>query len=326
MSADAERFGMSPQHWENLVLRVKAGKCVPIVGSKLFAEVAPQRIDLAREYAKKVVYPLADVTELSMVAEFARQGQPDKNTLLELFAEFALGEMAKLGNAWLNDADHPLRTLAQLPLTTFVTTSYFSCLEDALRRFRPNAEPIGVACRWNPADRDWDYMPDADRDEGDGEDREIRLELGRAIDQLVPTFERPVVFYLHGRLVEPGSLVLTESDHMAFSDDFVPDQGAESSPIPSEIRNQLSNNTWFFMGYGAADRNLRGLVRDLARQVKTQRAAVAVQLETAEAIEGKEASADDFLTKYFQQLLDRNVEVVLHDVRDFLTHLKAQVL
>lgn len=308
MTAPHELFGMSAGRWDTLLERIGKGHCIPIIGSQLLTGIAPRREELAVSWAEEIQYPLVRTTELSMVAEFRGQYWPDKNTLLDEFQKFALAEQAKIGDGWADEISHPLRSLAELPFDTFVTTSYFDSIEAAITRFRPNAEPIGVACRWGPTDRDW--FPEED------------------LDDLEPSYERPVVFHLHGRVEEPGSLVLTESDHMAYADRLVRDLHQHqdtSSFIPAKLRNELTMSTWFFLGYGAADRNLRGLLRALGQQVTTQRAAVAVQLEKGEAIDGREEPADLFLSTYFAQLLGRGVEVVLHDVRDFLTQIKVSV-
>lgn len=308
MNAPHELFGMSEGRWSILLDRIRKGHCIPIIGSQLLTGIAPRRDELAARWAEEIEYPLVRTPELSMVAEFRGQYWPDKNTLLDEFKTFALAEQAKIGDSWADERSHPLRSLAELPFDTFVTTSYFDSVEAAITRFRPNAEPIGVACRWGPTDRDW--FPEEN------------------LDELEPSYERPVVFHLHGHVEEPGSLVLTESDHMAYADRLVRDLNQDqntSSFIPAKLRNELTMSTWFFLGYGAADRNLRGLLRALGQQVTTQRAAVAVQLEKGEAIEGREDSADTFLTTYFAQLLGRSVEVVLYDVRDFLAEIKVSV-
>ena len=308
MNAPHELFGMSEGRWSTLLDRIGKGHCIPIIGSQLLKGIAPRREELAASWAEEIQYPLVRTTELSMVAEFRSQYWLDKNALLTEFMEFALAEQAKIGDGWEDETSHPLRSLAELPFDTFVTTSYFDSVEAAITRFRPNAEPLSVACRWGPTDRDW--FPEAD------------------VDELEPTFEKPVVFHLHGRVHDPGSLVLTESDHMAYADRLVRDLHQHqdtSSFIPAKLRNELTMSTWFFLGYGAADRNLRSLLRALGQQVTTQRAAVAVQLEKGEAIEGREAPADLFLSDYFAELLGRSVEVVLHDVRDFLAQIKVSV-
>jgi hypothetical protein len=304
-----ESFGLSEPVWQSLCRRVRAGACVPVIGGQLREGVLPLPEELATGWADRLGYPLARRTELAMIAEFARDVTADESALLDEFVAFVDEQVGVVDEALL-DGGHPYRLLAELPLSLYITTAYDDLMVRALRRFRANATPRPVSCRWDPSDRNWEPTDDLIEDE--------------------PTLEHPVVFHLHGRWHDPPSLVLTEQDHIEFTTKLGADsdQSAQKQALlPAKVKEALARNSWFFVGYGAADRNLRGLLRTLATQVRTKdKHAVAVQLQHDVAVEGREQQADDFLTGYFRRLLlGRRVDVVLTDARTFLGAVNSAV-
>lgn len=304
-----ERFGLQLARWQSLCRRVGKGVCVPVIGGQLRKGVIPLAGDLASGWAAELNYPLGRDKELAMVAEFARTDAADENDLVERFAAFA---EAKIDQGIQEDAldnGHPYRLLAELPLKVYITTAFDDLMAQALRRFRPHCVPYVISSRWSPPGRDWHPA-----EENDGWPE--------------ASFEKPVVFHLHGRWADPPSMVLTETDHMEFTASLASDlaQNREKPTLlPPPIRDALSDGSWFFLGYGAADRNLRGLLRALGTQVQNTKQTVAVQLEQDVAILGRETAADDFLTGYFGRLLGRRVDVVLSDAQPFLAAIKAEM-
>jgi hypothetical protein len=302
----ANRFGLTENKWDSLCERITKGACVPVIGGELRRGIMPLSDELAHAWATQLNYPLQRDTELAIVAEYARTQAADENQLLDDFAAFAKSKSVVSDDAM--DDGHPLRVLAELPFKIYITTAFDDLMATALRRFRPNSNPVTVSCAWSPTERDWDRSNEPEIPE--------------------PTLEAPIVFHLHGRWDDPASMVLTESDHIDFTLRIVGDsrQTAEKvMMLPPHIKNAMASNSWFFLGYGAADRNLRGLLRALGSQIDSKRQAVAVQLQHDQAVAEREAEADDFLTRYFGRLLGRQVDVVLQDAKPFLRAIKDEV-
>lgn len=310
-----DSFGIDERTWTTLCRRVAKGEAIPVVGSRLRAPLFPLPEELAYRWAKELEYPLANTSELALVAQYARENAPDVNALLDDFKRFTEAQYSEADlDAALDtiDMDHPIRRLAELPFDTYITTTYDGLLAGALRKFRPNANPIEISCLWRPEDRGWDF---------ENETREFYTEA---------SLKRPIVFHLHGRLADSASMVLTEADHMVFTARLSANE-TESAPVaalfPPAITDALAKRSWLFLGYGAADHNFRGLLRALGERVQNRLQVVAVQLQKGDAIDdGHREEADTFLTSYFQRLLDdRPVEVVVTDARGFLLEVQRSI-
>jgi hypothetical protein len=306
-SAPEQPFGLSAQSWQTLCTRVRAGECVPVIGGQLRRDVMMSPEQIAAKWAEQLQFPLSRSSDLAMVAEFARVSAADEDALMDMFASFVQQNVPQPSDDQLR-AGHPFRLLAELPLDLYLTTTFDDLMVRALQLFRPNCRPKPVACRWRPVDRTW--VPD---------DPGIHL---------VPSYEEPVVFHLHGRWADRGSMVLTESDHMVFAENFRNDVILVSDTemmLPPYVRTGLAGRCWFFVGYGAADRNLRQVVRALVGQVVHPKRAVAVQLQKDEAVAGREEQADSFLTSYFGRLLSNRVDIVLQDAQPFLAAIREAI-
>lgn len=211
---------------------------------------------------------------------------------------------------------------AELSFELYVTTTYDDLLVRALKSYRDDCEPIELSCQWDPPNRTW-------------------IAKGGENYRSEPSLLRPIVFHLHGTFSDPNSLVLTETNHMNLTaklhrqvvggQDIV-DDGDDQRPtgsgplLPPKVRDLLSPSSWLFVGYGAADRNLRGVIYALNNQVgRRKKQAVAVQLQKGDALGGRRDEADEFLTEYFSRLLDTNVEVVIGDAGPFLVAVREGV-
>jgi hypothetical protein len=120
-------------------------------------------------------------------------------------------------------------------------------------------------------------------------------------------------------------MVLTDRDHMEFMTNILRDSdlAQDRDPmLPSQIKRWMVQHSWFFVGYSAADRTLRNVVRALGSQLNNPRKSFAVQLQREDAVVGRTAEADAFLTKFFNLLLPGTVDVVLQDAKTFLTAIR----
>ncbi len=324
MVHDAAHFGLSEQSWRSLCQRIAKNKCVPVVGSRVREDMMDLPEKIAEDWADERGYPLQERDELAIVAEFVRNNHADDDALITDFMDFVT---PRLPHGPLDlPSGHPLRTLVELPFELYVTTCYDDLLSRALRTYRDNCEPVEISCQWDPTPaREWEPASAQDFFQK-------------------PTLDRPVIFHLHGRFANPQSLVLTEMNHLELTsklhrgvdagtqtpggeDGAGADGPLRGTPplLPPEVRSRLASGAWFFIGYGAADSHLRGLLTALNKQVKSTKQAIAVQLQKGHAVDGMEEQADEFLTEYFTRLLETPVEVVMSDAGPFLSAIRESV-
>jgi hypothetical protein len=95
------------------------------------------------------------------------------------------------------EEQNPLRLLAELPLHTYLTTSYHDFLEAALSTSSRRAKPVSEIYGWREGLEHIPSVFDAEPD-------------------YAPTVDRPLVYHLYGLDTYPESLVLTEDDHLEF--------------------------------------------------------------------------------------------------------------
>lgn len=318
-----EQFGLTAQSWNSLCQRIAKNKCVPVVGSRVREDQMPLPEQIAEDWANDRGYPLQQRDELALVAEYVRNGHADDDALIEDFMGFV---QQRIPDKPLDlKPGHPLRTLVELPFEMYVTTCYDDLLERALRAYRDDCDPVSISCQWDPTPaREWHPANAQDF-------------------YRKPTLTEPLIFHLHGRFANPQSLVLTEMNHLELTSKLhrgvdagsqTPNEGAadiagplRGTPplLPPEVRSRLASSAWFFIGYGAADSHLRGLLTALNKQVRSSKQAIAVQLQKGHAVEGKEQEADTFLTDYFSRLLATQVEVVMSEAGPFLDAIRNGV-
>ena len=308
-------LGLSSIDTAAFVDRVRRGFVVPIVGSRLLAPPRPDRLQFAERLADRVRFPLAQTTNLPLIAQYAERRASDPGAFLDSSLEIVRD--LSTDDAGDLDADHPVRLLAALPFDLYVTTSYDDLLSEAIRIYRPGgASPREVSCLWNPDERLWD--PDA-----------------RLHHDAVPSQDEPMVLHLLGRYSDPASMVLTEMQHMRLTDRLQSvraDGRGETDLMPASVLQALATRSWLFLGFSAADLNFRSLLRALGDVVPTRanryRQVVAVQLLSEDAVDEREDEADDFLSWYFGRLLGREeseVEVMFGEAGDFLSRLHAEL-
>lgn len=140
-------------------------------------------------------------------------------------------------------AEEPLLVLASLPIKTFLTTSPYTFLEDALRQY--NKSPRTELCRW--------------RQELESIDSEIDAAYKPSADQ-------PLVYHLHGLDSYPDSLVLTEDDYLEFLVNVCQGQGNDPvDRITAMVRGALSNDL-ILLGYTLNSWAFRSLYAGLIKR------------------------------------------------------------
>lgn len=140
---------------------------------------------------------------------------------------------------FLADQDEPHYLLAQLPLSTYLTTNPDNFMFQALRYV--SKAPRQQECLWQ---------------EVFGETKEYK--------QMRGTVENPLVFHLYGSARKPESIVLTEDDHL----DFLRLISKEPWRLPLHIRSKLTESVLLFLGYNVRDLDFRILVKGVIEQLK----------------------------------------------------------
>lgn len=199
---------------------------------------------------------------------------------------------------------HPLLVLANLPFKTYLTISATTFLEDALRK--AGKAPVTKMCRWRgPIDapeKDLWLIPDAYR----------------------PSQEQPLVYHLCGldahpqtRAPLPGSLALTEDDHLEILVNLAQDRGKENADrLPALVRGALFDDV-VLLGFRLDSWAFRALYYGLIRQTgqeKDRRGVCCIQLAPEERVKQE---------KYLQGYLDREArfDIFWGELRDYAEEL-----
>ncbi|MCF6155219.1 MAG: hypothetical protein E3K36_08190 [Candidatus Brocadia sp.] len=61
---------LEDKDWNNLLDRIKAGKCTPFLGAGASYGLLPLGKDIAQKWSKEHDYPLEDCSNLARVAQF----------------------------------------------------------------------------------------------------------------------------------------------------------------------------------------------------------------------------------------------------------------
>ena len=161
---------LEEKDWTLLMQRIKDGKCTPFIGAGACSGALPLGSDVAREWAKKYKYPMADCDDLVRVAQFlAIQSDP-------MFPKEEILKCLKcISPPNFNAPDEPHGVLAELPLPIYITTNYDEFMLQALKS--RNKDPKRELCKWN---------------------KYIKKQPSVFDSGFRPTAANPVVFHLHG--------------------------------------------------------------------------------------------------------------------------------
>lgn len=171
-----------------------------------------------------------------------------------------------------------LRLLARLKLPIYITTSYFTFLEDAL-----------VKEGKTPSTQVWSWGAKVKMKEEHLPKRECDL------DPL-----KPVVYHLFGLEEYAKSLILSEDDYM----DFLMNAASAMSSyevIPSPLRDALSQSRLLMFGYHLRSWDFRALFRFILEFRKPQDSPKGIALQFKPSLENKEFERQSlsYLEKYF---------------------------
>jgi hypothetical protein len=134
----------------------------------------------------------------------------------------------------MEDEDEPHVVLAALELPIYITTSWTSLLEDAIRR--RGTEPTVRVFDW--------YS---------------RRDTPESTDFPDPTAGQPLVYHLFGRLDQPRSIVLSEDDYFSWLAAWI----AKRAIIPSCVQAALTDSSLLFLGHRLSDWDFRVLFQSI---------------------------------------------------------------
>ncbi len=186
-----------------------------------------------------------------------------------------------LGYPKFDEHKDPIQMLAKLPLTTYLTTSYYDCLERVLQG--EGKKPQTQICFWfgEPTNILAEHLPNPN---------------------LEPTIEAPLVYHLHGFERYPTTLVLSEDDYLDFLVKTTRDINTDKPIIPLYLREILSASCLLLLGYRLQDWDFRvlfrGLINDVPNPLRPLSVAIQLDPEEQENIRN-EGDARAYLENYF---------------------------
>jgi len=175
--------------------------------------------------------------------------------------------------------EDPLRLLARLPLTTYITTSYFSFIEDAL--VAEGKKPRTQIWFWSGGKSAVkpEHLPDRD---------------------FVPDAMNPAVYHLFGLENYPKTLVMSEDDYMNFLMNSAVEIGSQDV-IPSSLTSALSDSRLLLLGYHVRDWDFRVLFRFILKFREREGVDPSIALQLMPSLENKGFAEKSllYLDKYF---------------------------
>ena len=315
---------------DDIVDKINDGKALPFISNSVADDLfLGDHAQLAKLWANFIEYPFADpnttLTQMAQYQSIASKAERRNDVYVkEVYLGFLERILFQLAEAdlleELNEDSNknkfsfsekaerlqcpdfdspslqPLKQLAQFPLPIYLTTSYHSFLEVALRKVgkRPRSE----ICYWHPGLAD---IPSVFNSHS----------LLQPDQQYRPSEKEPLVYHLHGLDAYPSSLVLTEDDCL----DFLITISNNNEAVHPEIQGLLGNASLLLMGYSLYSWDFRVLFRGLIKPTATTR-----RPKSASILQGSEDPAEK---AYFENYLihEADFEVYWGSMAEFVDEL-----
>jgi hypothetical protein len=219
---------------QRCILFLGAGVHAPPYDQSRFEYPAEQRPPIGAALSKKLAadcdlsarFPNEDETNLQRVALFYEIAR----------SRYQLVDAVKDAVQTGKRPSPMLRALAELDFPLVITTNYDQLFENAL-----------IAAQKQP--RVAVYTPNLEPTTDYGE----------------PTAESPVVFKIHGDILRPETIVITDEDYIQFV--LRMSSKEPYDPVPLSLKYHLTKWTTLFVGYSLLDYNLRVLFKTLRWKV-----------------------------------------------------------
>lgn len=316
--------GKGDDTWKRLILPVRQGKLVPILGPGVRESISGSSFELARKMAEKHGFPLAayEWDDLPRVTQYISVKESRFNVVQEYQAQLTANLVAlhrhslpeeSLQNPRLGpllaqisrqlreaDPDDPYRALAELPASVYVTTNFDPVLAGALTDAQ--RKPQRISSRWR-----YKRSPE---------------QPGAPVGEV--DAQSPLIFHALGAFGKDGddTLVLTEDDYFEYLIATASDR-----LMPAVVESALVDNSLLFLGFRLTDWSFRVLFRLImslpGKERLKQYCHVAVQvdpdLHTMADIDG----AKSYLAQYFDT--EANIDIYWGTPREFLAQLRAEL-
>lgn len=311
-----------PVKWSALLDRIKSDDLVPFLGPGVSRGLLLSHEEIAKHWVEAYDgFPLDRRTDLPAVAQFVETKEGllvphdrlPKILLEDLLERENVRQREPLQNLTLSevidlvsqrhfdqDPDEPHRILADLNLSTYITTTYDNFMAAALRWRHPNRTVKRHHCLWrseSPEIKSWYKGLKGSRDE-------------------------PLVFHLYGSDEETASLVLTEDNHLQ----FLWAMAREPARLPNLLRGKLAESVLLFLGYDLRRLDCRVLLRAVVaplRQMKGRGRIAVLQLDPEDDLPHIQE-----LRLYIEECCkseDLQIEVYWGSVRKFLKELRDRL-
>jgi hypothetical protein len=201
----------------------------------------------------------------------------------QLFSEVA----TQLGYPRFMEGDEdPLRLLAKLPVSIYITTSYSNFLERALEKEDKTPRTQVCFCKLKSIKKT-EHWPDRN---------------------FQPTEKSPAVVHLFGLEDYINTLVLSEDDHINFLLNAVESLGKEnvSEMYPAYLQGALSESSLLLLGYHMRDWDFRTLFRFISKVRKPDSMeakvapSIAIQFRPSLGRKENETRSLKYLEEYFK--------------------------
>lgn len=293
---------MEDAEWDRLIFQLKQGDCTPFLGAGACMGTLPTASELSRQWAVDHDYPFDDSGDLARVMQYvtARYGE-------SVFVKQQLArQLGGLGAPDFGQPNEVHALLAQFPLPVYLTTNYDDFLVRALHAAGKNART--AICPWHGG---------------------LPYDAGLFNDSagISPTESEPLIYYLHGRLGVPESLVLTEDDYLEFLISVTSADGQELLRlVPSAVLTALTTRPLLFVGYSLQDWTFRVLFHGLMRKTPSigRRRHVSVQLPPP--IDGSTPAAQRRATAYLKAYLENwKISIYWGTAEQFCAELRTRL-
>lgn len=162
--------GLSRTDWRAIVRRIADGKVTPIVSDRVSSTLLPGHDGLLQAWADDIGYPMISSFSITRLAQYLSTVSDDlaaKEEFLSFSKRFLVRSAGKANGVGRNElramslsrlasdleqlpfspqSTHPIFVLASLPLPVYITTSYYTFLEEALQR--AGKAPRTEICYW----------------------------------------------------------------------------------------------------------------------------------------------------------------------------------
>jgi hypothetical protein len=304
--AEDEGHCWTAEEWKSLLDAIFFKQCTPFLGAGACAGTLPTGKAIAREWSDEFGYPFSDKDNLPRVAQYMAITQ---GVIGSLGPKFNLRKRFDgKGPPDFEREEEPHRVVADLELPVYITTNYDSFMLAALER-DSHRKPVREVCQWK--------RPQTLATKSSQSRR-------RPSPHPDPSWERPLVFHLHGVLDDAESMVLTEDDYL----DFLTNISEWPDRIPSYIQARLSNTCLLFLGYSLNDMSFKVLFRRLAWYMQRTQGTrhISVQLAPQPASNAQEERRIfDRQREYLERHYDlQNVKVYWGSCSQFAAELSAR--